>query len=102
MNGLRIGVLTHNYPLRRGESKDAGRFVHIFAEELLAQKCVEKVLEIGDEMLSLEVVIVDDCSRRTLARWLGMFPPAAAGTRLPLLIAASFQRTFRSDYEGVD
>jgi len=50
----------------------------------------------------LDKVIVDDWSRRTLARWLGMFPPAAAGTRLPLLSAASFQRTFRSDYEGVD
>jgi hypothetical protein len=49
----------------------------------------------------LDKVIVDDWSRRTLARWLGMFPPGAECTRLPLLIGASYMSTFRSDYEGV-
>jgi glycosyltransferase involved in cell wall biosynthesis len=34
MNGLRIGVITHNYPLRASESKDAGKFIYNFAQKL--------------------------------------------------------------------
>lgn len=31
---LRVGILTHNYPLKSGESKDAGKFIFSFAQEL--------------------------------------------------------------------
>ena len=33
-----------------------------FNEEKTLKKCVEKVLEISDETLCLDVIIVDDCS----------------------------------------
>ena len=36
-----------------------------FNEEKTLGKCVEKVLEIKDETLSLEIIIVDDCSNDT-------------------------------------
>ncbi len=34
MKKLRIGLLTHNYPTKQTESKDAGRFVYAFAHAL--------------------------------------------------------------------
>jgi glycosyltransferase involved in cell wall biosynthesis len=36
--------------------------VPCFNEEKTLRKCIEKVLEIADETLSLEIIIVDDCS----------------------------------------
>ena len=50
----------------------------------------------------LDDVIANDLSRRTLFRWLEMFPPGAERTRLPLLVASSYLKTFRTDYEGVN
>ncbi|QQG43494.1 MAG: glycosyltransferase [Candidatus Daviesbacteria bacterium] len=38
---MRIGIVTHNYPLYKGQSKDAGNFIYHFAHEL--SKKVEKV-----------------------------------------------------------
>lgn len=48
MNGLlvkkarpqRIGILTHNYPVYKNESKDAGKFVYAFAHELSKKSAV--------------------------------------------------------------
>ncbi len=37
--------------------------VPCFNEEKTLRKCIEKVLEIADETLSLELIIVDDCSK---------------------------------------
>lgn len=37
--------------------------VPCFNEEKTLRKCIEKVLEIEDETLSLELIIVDDCSK---------------------------------------
>ncbi len=37
--------------------------VPCFNEEKTLRKCVEKVLEIAEETLSLELIIVDDCSK---------------------------------------
>ncbi len=37
--------------------------VPCFNEEKTLKKCIEKVLEIADETLSLELIIVDDCSK---------------------------------------
>jgi glycosyltransferase involved in cell wall biosynthesis len=37
--------------------------VPCFNEEKTLRKCVEKVLEIADDTLSLELIIVDDCSK---------------------------------------
>ncbi len=34
-----------------------------FNEEKTLRKCIEKVLEIADETLSLQLIIVDDCSK---------------------------------------
>jgi LuxR family maltose regulon positive regulatory protein len=50
----------------------------------------------------LHDVIVRDLSRRTLARWLGMFPPGAERERLPLLVASGYIKMLQSDYEGVE
>ena len=50
----------------------------------------------------LHDVLADDLSRRTLARWLEMFPSGAERDRLPLLVASSYMKTFRADYEGVE
>ena len=49
----------------------------------------------------LHDVMANDLSRRTLFRWLEMFPAGAERTRLPLLIASAYMRSLRSDYEGV-
>jgi LuxR family maltose regulon positive regulatory protein len=38
----------------------------------------------------LHDVIADELSRRTLARWLEMFPSGAERTRLPLLVASAY------------
>lgn len=38
MHDLRIGIFTHNYPLQYGERKNAGIFLHDFAQEL-SKKC---------------------------------------------------------------
>ena len=34
-----------------------------YNEEHTLEKCVERVLKIGDEALALEIIIVDDCSK---------------------------------------
>ena len=34
-----------------------------YNEEKTLKKCVERVLEISDEILQLEIIIIDDCSK---------------------------------------
>ena len=50
----------------------------------------------------LQAALVGDLSRRTLARWLDMFPPGAERGRLPLLMGLAYLRTFRADYDQVE
>ena len=50
---------------------------------------------------NLHDVIASDLSRRTLFRWLTMFPAGAMRTRLPLLIASAYMKSLRTDCEGV-
>lgn len=78
---------------REGWTED-GLKCYLAAGELDAAEDV-----IGTQMDDL---IANDLSRRTLARWLGMFPPGAERNRVPLLVATSFIKTLRSEYEGVE
>jgi len=48
----------------------------------------------------LHNVIAEDPSRRTLRRWLEMFPAGAERSRVPLLIAWAYGKSIRSDYKG--
>ena len=50
----------------------------------------------------LHEAIIQDLSRRTLARWLDMFPPGAERDRIPLLVALGYIKLLRSDYVGVE
>ena len=50
----------------------------------------------------LSEVLAADLSRRTLVRWLGLFPPGEERQRIPLLVALSYIRTLRSDFERVE
>ena len=49
----------------------------------------------------LHIVMAEDPSRRTLRRWLEMFPAGAERSRVPLLIAGAYCKSIRSDYKGV-
>ncbi len=73
------------------------------------EECLTCLLAAGDLDAAEDVigghlheVLARDLSRRTLARWLDLFPSGAERDRLPLLVAASYMRTLRSDYEGVE
>jgi len=49
----------------------------------------------------LTEVINRDLSRRTLARWLAMFPPDAERGRLPLIVATLYMMILRWDFDGM-
>ena len=80
-----------------------------FCKEGWFEDCLKSYLAAGDldeaaDVLSdrLNEVISDDLSRRTLFRWLELFPPGAERGRLPLLIASAYMKSLRTDPDGVE
>ncbi|MBT8453458.1 MAG: hypothetical protein KJO40_15955 [Deltaproteobacteria bacterium] len=60
-------------------------------------------LEAAEDVIGahLHQTLDSDLSKRTLARWLEMFPPGADRGRLPLMVASSYMKAKRADYEGL-
>src|SRR5437867_4117636 len=59
MNGM-VGVLAHE--TERMEAVKLSVVIPCFNEERTLRACVERVLALAEDGLSLEIIIVDDCS----------------------------------------
>jgi len=94
-------------PGRRGEeiAQRAGAW---FAREGWIEEGLQLLVTAGDldgaaDLVAehLTAVINRDLSRRTLARWLAMFPADAERGRLPLIVAILYIMILRWDFDGM-
>ena len=75
-----------------------------WTEECLGSFVAAGDLDAAEDAIGsrLHEILAADLSRRTLVRWLDLFPPGEERERIPLLVAWSYIKTLRSDFEGVE